>query len=117
MTVVVNQTLQEREWQTRKQRIDPRLRKSGWTILSFRTGLDLASRAALAIAEYPTEVGPADYALVLDGQVVGIIEAKRLSLGPQNVLTQAERLRAAYPAAVSISTGCELRSFIPPMAR
>jgi len=35
--------------------------------------------------EYPTSNGPADYALVLGQHIVGIIEAKKLSLGPQNV--------------------------------
>jgi type I restriction enzyme R subunit len=34
---------------------------------------------------------PADYALCVDGHVVGIVEAKKLNLGPQDVLMQAER--------------------------
>jgi type I restriction enzyme R subunit len=38
-----------------------------------------------------TARAPADYALGADGQILGVVEAKRLSLGPQNVLTQAER--------------------------
>jgi type I restriction enzyme R subunit len=41
--------------------------------------------------EEDTANGPADYALWLDGNVVGIVEAKKLTVGPQNVLTQAER--------------------------
>ena len=41
--------------------------------------------------EEETANGPADYALWLDGRIVGIVEAKKLTLGPQNVLTQAER--------------------------
>jgi len=44
-----------------------------------------------AVAEFPTANGPADYGLLVNGQPLGIVEAKRLSLGPQNVLTQAER--------------------------
>jgi type I restriction enzyme, R subunit len=44
-----------------------------------------------AIEEYPTANGPADYALVVDGQLLGVVEAKKVTLGPQNVLTQAER--------------------------
>ncbi|MDQ7780017.1 MAG: type I restriction-modification enzyme R subunit C-terminal domain-containing protein [Planctomycetota bacterium] len=44
-----------------------------------------------AIAEYPTEAGPADYALCVDGRILAIVEAKKLGLGPQNVLTQSER--------------------------
>lgn len=28
-----------------------------------------------AIEEYPTDTGPADYALCIDGQILGIVEA------------------------------------------
>ena len=45
----------------------------------------------MAVEEYPTDDGPADYALFVSGQLLGVIEAKKLSLGPQNVLTQAQR--------------------------
>jgi type I restriction enzyme R subunit len=34
---------------------------------------------------------------LLDGRIVGIVEAKKLSLGPQNVLTQAERYARGLP--------------------
>ena len=43
------------------------------------------------LEEYETDNGPADYALCVDGKVLGIVEAKKLSLGPQNALVQAER--------------------------
>ena len=39
----------------------------------------------------PHRNGPADYALSVGGEIVGIVEAKKLTLGPQNVLSQAER--------------------------
>ena len=41
--------------------------------------------------EYETANGPADYAFHIDGKALGIVEAKKLTIGPQNVLTQAER--------------------------
>jgi type I restriction enzyme, R subunit len=44
-----------------------------------------------AIEEFETDNGPADYALCVDRILFGIVEAKKLTLGPQNVLTQAER--------------------------
>jgi type I restriction enzyme R subunit len=47
--------------------------------------------SGLAIREFPTTNGPADYALMDTGQPIGVVEAKKLSLGPQGVLTQAER--------------------------
>lgn len=81
----------EFEWQTRKQRIDPKLVALGWTVIRYRPDLQIATLNKCAVAEFPTANGPADYALVVDGQVLAIIEAKKLTLGPQNVLTQAER--------------------------
>ncbi len=45
----------------------------------------------VAIEEFPTDNGPADYALCVDGRLLGVIEAKKLTIGPQNALTQAER--------------------------
>lgn len=81
----------ELEWQTRRQRINPKLEAQGWTIIPWTPGLVLSTLNATAVAEYPTANGPADYALFVDGQLLGIVEAKKLTLGPQNVLTQAER--------------------------
>jgi type I restriction enzyme, R subunit len=79
------------EWLTRKRLIDSMLKASGWRIVPFVEGRPLTAQDCCAIEEYPTSVGPADYALCLGGQIVGIVEAKKLTLGPQNVLTQAER--------------------------
>ena len=79
------------EWLTRKKLIDTMLKQSGWKVAPFRGGKSLSSQDCCAIEEYPTALGPADYALCLGGQIVGIVEAKKLTLGPQNVLSQAER--------------------------
>jgi type I restriction enzyme R subunit len=79
------------ERRTRKERIDPKLEAAGWTIVPYDEVRSLVSYQGFAIEEYPTEKGPADYALCLDGKILGVVEAKKLSLGPQNVLTQAER--------------------------
>jgi type I restriction enzyme R subunit len=81
----------ESEWQTRKERIDNRLTKWGWTLARFDPARPLSDYRRHAVFEYPTDHGPADYALFVDGVILGILEAKKLSLGPQNVLSQAER--------------------------
>lgn len=81
----------ESEAQTRRTRIDPKLNQQGWRVAAFDATTTLAVLNGTAVAEYPTENGPADYALCLDGNIVGVVEAKRLTVGPQNVLTQAER--------------------------
>ncbi len=81
----------ESERRTRKERIDPKLILAGWTVVPYDEGRPLSSYQNCAIEEYPTEKGPADYALCVDGIILGVVEAKKVSLGPQNVLTQAER--------------------------
>ncbi|MBZ5489883.1 MAG: DEAD/DEAH box helicase family protein [Acidobacteriia bacterium] len=76
---------------TRKSLIDSKLKAAGWRVVPFDPSRPLTNLNRCAIEEYPTENGPADYALCADGGILGVVEAKKLSLGPQNVLTQAER--------------------------
>lgn len=81
----------EAEWKTRRQRIDPRLRAAGWDIVSFKADTPVSSYKRHAVVEYPTETGPADYALFVNGALLGIVEGKKVALGTQSVLIQAER--------------------------
>ncbi len=55
----------EPEWKTRKERIDKRLTAlpQPWEIIRYKDELDTTYLAAHAVAEYPTENGPAEYAL------------------------------------------------------
>ena len=86
----------EPEWRTRKTRVDTLLRKLGWTIVAFRPDLALGSLTKHAVTEHPTDNGPADYALFVGGRPLGIIEAKRLTIGPHGALTQAERYSKGF---------------------
>jgi len=83
----------ESEWQTRKKRIDEKLRSlpQPWDIVPYREELDTSSLHAVAVEEYPTASGPADYALFVHGQLLGFIEAKKVAVSAQNVLEQAKR--------------------------
>lgn len=83
--------MSELERQTRRERIEARLRECGWQIVLYDFKVSPSAYAGHAVREYPTESGPADYALFYKGQIIGIIEAKLLSLGSQNVLEQAQR--------------------------
>lgn len=79
---------------TRKQIIDQRITDAGWRIVpeaKFDASKPLRTYDHCAIEEFQTDNGPADYALCADGKILGIVEAKKLTLGPQNVLSQAER--------------------------
>jgi type I restriction enzyme R subunit len=81
----------ESEKRTRRERIDPILKAEGWKIVPFVKVTSLSACKADAITEYPTKNGPADYALAVDGVLLGVVEAKKVSLGAHGVLTQAER--------------------------
>ena len=84
---------EELEWKTRRDRINKKLRalNPNWEIIKYKEGLDLSKLTNHAVEEYPTENGPADYALFVDGKLLGIIEAKKVRVSPQNVLEQAKR--------------------------
>src|SRR6266851_2238232 len=83
----------ESEWRTRKGRIDPKLDAAGWRLPKGGK----RSTKPFRSEEEPTANGPADYALWLDQRIVGVVEAKKLTVGPQNVLTQAERYARGIP--------------------
>lgn len=56
--------------------IDRQLIACGWVIQDIRH-INLHFAAGVAIKEYLTDVGPADYVLFVDGKPCGVIEAKR----------------------------------------
>jgi type I restriction enzyme R subunit len=81
----------EQEKQTRRQRIDPRLKVAGWEVIPFDPATPLRTYDEAAVEEFETANGPADYALCNDGRALGVVEAKKVTVGPQGVLVQAER--------------------------
>src|ERR1051325_7872418 len=85
--------MNEAEWLTRRKRIDTRLRSLNppWQIIPWHEGLDTSKLTCHAVTEFPTESGPADYAFFVNGVLLGINEAKKVTVNPQNVLEQAKR--------------------------
>lgn len=81
----------ENEKITRITRIDPRLTAAAWMVAPFVSREESLTRSGAAVEEFETSNGPADYALCDRGQVIGVVEAKKLTVGPQGVLTQAKR--------------------------
>lgn len=94
--------MQESEWQTRKTRIDRQLTalNPAWEIIAYSTGLSTSALSCHAVEEYPTANGPADYALFVNGKLLGILEAKRVGVDPRNVLEQAKRYAAGCEQAI-----------------
>jgi len=62
--------------QIARDKIDAMLRDAGWIVQSKKTA-DLNASRGVAIREYQTDIGPADYVLFVDRKPLGIIEAKR----------------------------------------
>jgi len=75
--------------------IDAQLVAAGWEAdtlrLRYSRGTRPEPRRAMAIAEWPTETGPVDYALFNDGRCVGVIEAKRSATAIPAALEQGKR--------------------------
>ena len=79
------------ERETRRLLIDPRLRADGWRVVSYARWLAGDRTTADAVEEHPTDSGPGDYLLYLDGRPVADVEAKKPEVGPQEVIGQAKR--------------------------
>lgn len=92
LKAAINLELDER--QTRRL-IDVQLIDAGWETdsdnLTYQKGVRPEEGRNLAIAEWPSDGGRADYALFVGLICVGIIEAKRESVDIPSTLQQAER--------------------------
>jgi len=62
--------------QIARDNIDKQLTECGW-IIQKKKQINLSAGLGIAVTEYQTEIGPADYVLFVDGKPVGIIEAKK----------------------------------------
>jgi type I restriction enzyme R subunit len=62
--------------QLARDKIDNKLLACGWVIQN-KSSINLAAAIGVAIREYQTDVGPADYILFVDKKPFGVIEAKR----------------------------------------
>ncbi|MBB4636473.1 type I restriction-modification system endonuclease [Longimicrobium terrae] len=83
-----------------RERIDQQLRDAGWEadtrVLRYGAGTRPERGRSIAIAEWPTASGPADYVL-FDGLVaVAAVEAKRAGVNVPGALEQAARYSRDY---------------------
>jgi type I restriction enzyme R subunit len=76
--------------------IDKQLLAAGWLIQN-KNSINLQAGVGIAVREYQTEVGPADYILFVNKQPVAIIEAKREEEGHR--LTVHEDQTEGYATA------------------
>lgn len=80
--------------QIARDKIDEMLRQSGW-VIQDKSKLNLNECNGIAVREYQTDIGPADYVLFVDKKPVGIIEAKRKEEG-QRLASEVENQSIAY---------------------
>ncbi|MBR8832118.1 MAG: hypothetical protein N5P05_004425 (plasmid) [Chroococcopsis gigantea SAG 12.99] len=80
--------------------IDAQLREAGWEVdsqnLTYAGGTRPIKNRNIAIAEYPTRNGRADYALFVGLQLVAMVEAKRACKDVSGAVDQAKRYSKGY---------------------
>ncbi len=82
--------------QLARDAIDASLVKCGWVIQN-KNQINLNAGIGIAVREYQTDIGPADYVLFVDKKPIGIIEAKRAEEGVH--LTMHEDQSEGYATA------------------
>ena len=83
--------------------IDAQLEACGWVVQDYRRAA-VAADQGVAVREVPTGAGPADYVLFVDGQAVGVIEAKSAGTTLTGVEPQTRRYRSAFPGELPAFT-------------
>tara|TARA_R110002110_G_C13468395_1_gene719655 strand:+ start:1900 stop:4656 length:2757 start_codon:yes stop_codon:yes gene_type:complete len=91
----MNQPNQNPE-QIARDQIDKHLTKAGW-VVQDKKAIDFSAGIGIAVREYQTDVGPADYVLFVDKQAVGVIEAKPDDWGHK--ITTVEEQSGGYAEA------------------
>ena len=83
-----------------RQLIDQQLRQAGWEVdlsnLRYGKGTRPEKGRNLAIAEWPTTSGPADYVLFIGFVPVAVVEAKRKNIDVSAALVQAKRYSRGF---------------------
>ncbi|GAA4358824.1 type I restriction-modification enzyme R subunit C-terminal domain-containing protein [Hymenobacter saemangeumensis] len=97
--------------QQARQLIDAQLSLAGWVVQDYKQ-LNLGAGAGVAVREYPTDSGPADYALLVDRKLVGIVEAKKegtslTAVADQTVRYQTSATKHAPRVAEQLPFGYE----------
>lgn len=89
---MVNQSPEQKA----RDKIDLMLAKAGW-VVQDKNKINFAAAQGIAVREYQTDVGPADYVLFVDNKAVGVIEAKPEAWGEK--ITTVEDQSQGYANA------------------
>lgn len=91
-----------------RQIIDQQLRQVGWqvdsAVLRYARGTRPEKGKNMAIAEWPTESGPADYVLFSGLTPIAVVEAKRKNIDVSSALQQAKRYSRGFKITEDMQT-------------
>jgi len=73
--------------QIARDKIDEMLIQAGWQVQS-KNKVNLNAAVGVAVREYQTDVGPADYVLFVERKPVGVIEAKKEDEGQRLIVAE-----------------------------
>jgi type I restriction enzyme, R subunit len=80
-----------------REHIDRKLEQAGWVVQDLKL-INLGAARGVAVREYSTDTGPADYVLFVDREAVGVIEAKRDEAAENITAHEAQTERYAHAA-------------------
>ena len=84
-----------------RRQIDAMLVASGWDVQD-RAAMNLAAAPGVAIREFQTSAGPADYLLFLGNLLVGVVEAKKAGVTLSSVEAQTRDYAAKAPKPLQV---------------
>ena len=98
--VLVTAPADDPERRARRQ-IDAMLASAGWDVQD-RAAMNLAASPGVAIREFQTSAGPADYLLFLGNLLVGVVEAKTAGVTLSSVEAQTRDYAARAPKPLQV---------------
>ncbi|MDR2479815.1 MAG: DEAD/DEAH box helicase family protein, partial [Treponema sp.] len=78
-----------------RQIIDKKLAASGWLVQDYKGECNPAAAPGVAVREFPTKSGPADYMLFVDKTPAAVVEAKKSDEGHNITAAETQTLRYA----------------------
>jgi type I site-specific restriction endonuclease len=96
--------------QIARDQIDKHLVEAGW-IVQDKTAIGFSAGPGIAVREYQTDIGPADYVLFVAKKAVAVIEAKPEEWGHK--ITTVEEQSGSYAAATLTEAAAVLKNEMP----
>ncbi len=91
-----------------REQIDKKLTESGWIIQNLNQLNPMASLGVI-VREFPTSTGPVDYAIFVDAVPVGVIEAKKDTVGENITTVETQSGRYANSKLKYVSVDYRIR--------